>query len=56
MTTSDLESVAQTLVAEGKGILAADETIPKNYAMTDTPSAMGDRCHRSGGNDGKCSN
>ena len=28
MTTSDLESVAQTLVAEGKGILAADETIP----------------------------
>jgi hypothetical protein len=24
--------------------------------MTDTPSAMRDRCHRSGGNDGKCSN
>jgi fructose-bisphosphate aldolase, class I len=28
MTTHDLESVALTLVAEGKGILAADETIP----------------------------
>jgi fructose-bisphosphate aldolase, class I len=28
MTTGDLESVAQTLVTEGKGILAADETIP----------------------------
>ena len=28
MTSSDLESVAQTLVAEGKGILAADETVP----------------------------
>jgi fructose-bisphosphate aldolase class 1 len=26
MTSRDLESVAQTLVAEGKGILAADET------------------------------
>jgi fructose-bisphosphate aldolase, class I len=28
MTSRDLESVALTLVAEGKGILAADETIP----------------------------
>ena len=28
MTSRDLESVAQALVAEGKGILAADETIP----------------------------
>ena len=28
MTSSDLENVAQTLVAEGKGILAADETVP----------------------------
>src|SRR5262245_38266876 len=28
MTGHDLESVAQTLVAEGKGILAADETVP----------------------------
>jgi fructose-bisphosphate aldolase class I len=28
MTSSDLERAAQTLVAEGKGILAADETIP----------------------------
>jgi fructose-bisphosphate aldolase class I len=28
MTSRDLESVAQTLVAEGKGILAADETTP----------------------------
>ena len=28
MTNYDLESVARTLVADGKGILAADETIP----------------------------
>ena len=28
MTSSDLENVAQTLVADGKGILAADETTP----------------------------
>jgi len=28
MTRHDLESVALTLVSEGKGILAADETIP----------------------------
>ena len=28
MTSRDLESVAETLVAEGKGILAADETVP----------------------------
>jgi hypothetical protein len=28
MTSHDLESVALTLVAEGKRILAADETIP----------------------------
>ena len=28
MTSSDLENVAQTLVAKGKGILAADETTP----------------------------
>ena len=28
MASQDLESVAQTLVAEGKEILAADETIP----------------------------
>ena len=33
-----------------------DRLAAKNYAMTDTPSAMRDRCHRSGGNDGKCSN
>jgi fructose-bisphosphate aldolase class 1 len=26
--THDLESVALTLVADGKGILAADETVP----------------------------
>jgi fructose-bisphosphate aldolase class I len=36
MTTSDLESVAQTLVAEGKGILAADETIPTLTHRFDT--------------------
>lgn len=28
MPSHDLESVALTLVAEGKGILAADETVP----------------------------
>src|SRR5512139_3247946 len=28
MTTTDLESTAQALVAAGKGILAADETVP----------------------------
>ena len=28
MTSRKLEGVAQTLVAEGKGILAADETVP----------------------------
>ena len=28
MSSSHLESVARALVAEGKGILAADETVP----------------------------
>jgi fructose-bisphosphate aldolase, class I len=36
MTRRDLESVAQTLVAEGKGILAADETIPTLTKRFDT--------------------
>ena len=36
MTSHDLESVAQTLVAEGKGILAADETIPTLTRRFDT--------------------
>jgi hypothetical protein len=36
MTTSDLESATQTLVAEGKGILAADETIPTLTRRFDT--------------------
>ena len=36
MTSRDLESVAQTLVAEGKGILAADETIPTLTRQFDT--------------------
>jgi hypothetical protein len=36
MTTSDPQSVAQTLVAEGKGILAADETIPTLTRRFDT--------------------
>ena len=36
MTSRDLESVAQTLVAEGKGILAADETIPTLTRRFDT--------------------
>jgi fructose-bisphosphate aldolase class I len=36
MTSLDLESVAQTLVAEGKGILAADETSPTLTRRFDT--------------------
>jgi fructose-bisphosphate aldolase, class I len=36
MTHQDLESVALTLVAEGKGILAADETIPTLTKRFDT--------------------
>ena len=40
MTSSDLENVAQTLVAEGKGILAADETTP---TLTKRFNALGIR-------------
>ena len=36
MASQDPESVAQTLVAEGKGILAADETIPTLTRRFDT--------------------
>ena len=36
MMSRDLESVALTLVAEGKGILAADETIPTLTRRFDT--------------------
>ena len=36
MTNYDLESVARTLVADGKGILAADETIPTLTRRFDT--------------------
>lgn len=36
MTRHDLESVALTLVSEGKGILAADETIPTLTKRFDT--------------------
>ena len=36
MTRLDLESVALTLVSEGKGILAADETIPTLTKRFDT--------------------
>ena len=36
MTSRDLESVAQTLVSEGKGILAADETTPTLTRRFDT--------------------
>jgi hypothetical protein len=36
MTSRDLEAVAQTLVAEGKGILAADETVPTLTRRFDT--------------------
>ena len=37
MTSRDLESVARTLVAQGKGVLAADETIPTLTRRFDTP-------------------
>src|SRR5262249_52712491 len=36
MTSHDLESIALTLVAEGKGILAADETVPTLTKRFDT--------------------
>jgi fructose-bisphosphate aldolase class I len=36
LTRHDLESVALTLVSEGKGILAADETIPTLTKRFDT--------------------
>jgi fructose-bisphosphate aldolase class I len=36
MTSHDLESVARALVADGKGILAADETIPTLTRRFDT--------------------
>ena len=36
MTSRDLEAVAQTLVAEGKEILAADETVPTLTRRFDT--------------------
>ena len=36
MTSGDLERVALTLVADGKGILAADETIPTLTRRFDT--------------------
>ena len=36
MMSHDLESVALTLVAEGKGILLADETVPTLTRRFDT--------------------
>ena len=36
MTSRSLESVAQNLVVEGKGILAADETVPTLTKRFDT--------------------
>ena len=36
MTTDDSESVAATLVADGKGILTADETVPTLTKRFDT--------------------
>jgi hypothetical protein len=36
MMSHELESIAQTLVAEGKGILAADETVPTLTRRFDT--------------------
>ena len=34
--TDDLEDIAATLVADGKGILAADETVPTLTRRFDT--------------------
>ena len=45
MTSRKLEGVAQTLVAEGKGILAADETVP---TLTKRFDALGIRSSRRG--------
>jgi fructose-bisphosphate aldolase class 1 len=45
MTRRKLEGVAQTLVAEGKGILAADETVP---TLTKRFDALGIRSSRRG--------
>ena len=36
MTSENLESVAESLVADGKGILAADETVPTLTKRFDT--------------------
>ena len=36
MTSQNLESVAEGLVADGKGILAADETVPTLTKRFDT--------------------
>jgi fructose-bisphosphate aldolase class I len=36
MTSQNLESVAESLVADGKGILAADETVPTLTKRFDT--------------------
>ncbi len=46
MTTHDLESVARALVAEGKGILAADESFPtieKRFKSINIPSTEENR-------------
>ena len=42
MPSHDLESVALTLVAEGKGILAADETIPTLTRRFDSLEYVGE--------------
>ena len=46
MRTKELESVARSLVEEGKGILAADEsspTIEKRFKSIDLPSSEANR-------------
>ena len=53
MTSRDLESVAQTLVAEGKGILAADETVPT--LTNDSTLSGSNRPSKAGAPTGKCS-
>jgi fructose-bisphosphate aldolase class 1 len=38
MTWQNLESIAESLIADGKGILAADETVPTlTKRLLDTP-------------------
>ena len=48
MTSHDLESIALMLVAEGKGILAADETVPTLTRRFDTLGIQSTEAHLPG--------